>query len=112
MISVLAVVVTVATTAVLVISDRRQPATNTGRRKGAEGENAARGPSVPQDIEGPRGRPLKAVAGTPYRPPRWYRRLGSILGIGIVAAVVGALLAIALAVLVVVTLLTIRQAVG
>jgi hypothetical protein len=101
MISVLAVVVTVATTAVLVISDRRQPATNTGRRKGAEGENAARGPSVPQEIQGPRGRPLRAVAGTPYRPPCWY-----------VTAVVGALLAIALAVLVVVTLLTIRQAVG
>jgi len=52
------------------------------------------------------------VAGTPHRPPRWYRRLGSIFGIGIVTAVVGALLAIALAVLVVVTLLTIRQAVG
>lgn len=94
------------------ISDRRQPATNTGRRKGAEVENAAPGPTVPQEIEGPRGRPLKAVAGTPYRPPRWYRRLGSILGIGMVTAVVGALLAIALAVLVVVTLLTIRQAVG
>ncbi len=94
------------------ISDRRQPATNTGRRKGADVENAARGPSVPQEIAGPRGRPLKAVAGTPYRPPRWYRRLGSIFGIGIVTAIVGALLAIALALLVVVVLLTIRQAVG
>jgi hypothetical protein len=95
-----------------VISDRRQPATNTGRRKGAEVQNAAPSPSVPQDIEGPRGRPLKAVAGTPYRPPHWYRRLGAIFGIGIMTAVVGALLAIALAVMVVVVLLSIRQAVG
>ncbi len=70
------------------------------------------GRRFPKRSQGPRGRRLRAVAGTPYRPPRWYRRLGSILGIGIVTAVVGALLAIALAVLVVVTLLTIRQAVG
>jgi hypothetical protein len=112
MISVLAVVVTVATTAVLVISDRRQPATNTGRRKGAEVQNAAPAPRVPQAIEGRRGQSLTAVAGTPYRPPRWYRRLGAIFGIGIVTAVVGALLAIAVAVLVVAALLTVRQAVG
>jgi hypothetical protein len=75
-------------------------------------QNAASAPPVPQEVAGRRGRPLKAVAGTPYRPPHWYRRLGAIFGIGFMTAVVGALLAIALAVTVVVALLSLRQAVG
>ena len=55
---------------------------------------------------------MRAVAGTPYRPPRWYRRIGAILGIGVTTIIIGALLAIAIAILIVAGLLLLRQAVG
>jgi hypothetical protein len=111
MISLLAVVVAVAALAVIVLGDRRQPATNPGRRGAAKEENA----SGPSEVPAPSRRghaPVRAVAGTPYRPPRWYRRLGAIFGIGATTIVIGALLAIAIAILIVTGLLVLRQAVG
>ena len=111
MISLLAVVVAVAALAVIVLGDRRQPATNERRRDVATEENAPPAPEVPES--GRRGRaPVKAVAGTPFRPPRWYRRIGAIFGIGITTVVVGALLAMGIAIAIVTALLMLRQAVG
>lgn len=55
---------------------------------------------------------MRAVAGIPYRRPRWYRRLGATFGIGITAIIIGALLAIALAIAIVTGLLVLRQAIG
>ena len=110
MISVLAVVVAVAALAVIVLGDRRQPATNAGRRGAAKEENAPGPAEVPGASR--RGRPVRAVAGIPYRPPRWYRRIGAIFGIGLTTIVIGALLAIAIAIAVVSGLLFLRQAVG
>ncbi len=114
MISLLAVVVAVAALAVIVLGDRRQPATNEGRRDASREENAPSEDQVPvTPTSGRRGRPpVRAVAGTPFRPPRWYRRLGAIFGIGITTIVVGALLAMAIAIGVVTLLLLLRQAVG
>ena len=114
MISLLAVVVAVAALAVIVLGDRRQPATNEGRRDASREENAPSAAEVPViAAPGRRGRaPVRAVAGTPFRPPRWYRRIGAIFGIGITTIVVGALLAIGIAIAVVTALLMLRQAVG
>jgi hypothetical protein len=111
MISVLAVVVAVAALAVIVLGDRRQPATNAGGRGAATEENASDPSEVPATSR--RGRaPVRAVAGAPYRPPRWYRRIGAIFGIGLTTIVIGALLAIAIAIAIVAGLLVLRQAVG
>jgi len=106
MISLLAVVVAVAALAVIVLGDRRQPATNTGRRSVARQQNASSAAPVPDSAR------YRAVAGTPYRRPRWYRRIGAIFGIGITTVVVGALLAMAIAIVAVTALLMLRQAVG
>ena len=111
MISVLAVVVAVAALAVIVLGDRRQPATNAGRRDAAKEENAPDPSEVPGPSRGGRA-PVRAVAGTPYRAPRWYRRIGAIFGIGFTTIVIGALLAIAIAIAVVAGVLFLRQAVG
>jgi len=103
--------VAIAALAVIVLGDRRQPATNAGRRGAAAEENAPTSSEVPAGSR--RGRsPVRAVAGTPYRPPRWYRRIGAIFGIGITTIIVGALLAIAIAIAIVTGLLFLRQAVG
>jgi hypothetical protein len=111
MISLLAVLVAVAALAVIVLGDRRQPATNAGRRGAATEENAPTSSEVPAVSR--RGRaPVRAVAGTPYRPPRWYRRIGAILGIGLTTLIIGTLLAIAIAIAIVAGLLVLRQAVG
>jgi hypothetical protein len=111
MISLLAVVVAVAALAVIVLGDRRQPATNTARRDTARQENAAPAPPVP-DSAGQNHPAYRAIAGTPYRRPRWYRRIGALFGIGITTVVVGALLAMAIAIVVVTAFLMLRQAVG
>jgi hypothetical protein len=111
MISLLAVVVAVAALAVIVLGDRRQPATNAGKPGDARQKNAPAEPSVPQ--VGRRGRvEYRAVAGMPYRKTRWYRRIGALFGIGITTVVVGALLAMAIAIAVVSAVLALRQAVG
>jgi hypothetical protein len=111
MISLLAVVVAVAALAVIVLGDRRQPATNAGKRGDARQENAPAGPVVPQDGRRPKAE-YRAVAGTPYRGTRWYRRIGALFGIGITTVVVGALLAMAIAIAIVTAVLALRQAVG
>ncbi len=112
MISLLAVVVAVAALAVIVLGDRRQPATNAGKRGDARQENAPAGPPrFPE--EGRRAKSqYRAVAGMPYRRTRWYRRIGAIFGIGITTVVVGALLAMAIAIAIVTAVLALRQAVG
>jgi hypothetical protein len=111
MISLLAVVVAIAALAVIVLGDRRQPATNAGKRGDATVENAPAGPAVPQ--EGRRSKAeYRAVAGMPYRRTRWYRRIGALFGIGITTVVVGALLAMAVAIAIVTAVLALRQAVG
>lgn len=123
MITVSAVAVAVAATILLVLADRNQIATNERRRRARAARLATRlasdrRPAVPvEPSPGEAGftsaSPLRVKRTVvPYRPPRWYRRIGALFGLGVTAVVSGALLAIAVGIVAAIAYFLLKQAVG
>lgn len=112
-----AVVAVIGALGLMIVADRVQTATNRRQRERAARRLAAAGIPPDHTPATARGRARRAVRYSAPQPlplagPRWWQRLRSMVGLGVVTAVLG--LAVAVTVLVVLgaALFLLNQAVG